>query len=120
MRERTDKLNLNGTSAVPPQPQVQVRLLTAIPRIDGLQEALSPKRARRAIEVVAYLGLHRPDPVTSDRLRTRVLGTRESDAAAKTLFNTIGAARRALGLDSTGSNCFHLRLNRGTTACPSW
>jgi hypothetical protein len=83
-------------------PQVEVRLLTAMPRIDGLQEALPPKRARRAIEVVAYLGLHRPDPVTSDRLRTRVLGTRESDAAAKTLFNTVGAARRALGLDSNG------------------
>jgi hypothetical protein len=82
---------------------VEVRLLTAIPRIDGLHEALSPKRARRAIEVVAYLGLHRPDPVTSDRLRTRVLGTRESDAAAKTLFNTVGAARRALGLDAAGA-----------------
>jgi DNA-binding SARP family transcriptional activator len=82
---------------------VVIRLLTAIPRIDGLQEALSPKRARRATELVAYLALHRPDPVTSDRLRTRVLGTRESDAAAKTLFNTVGAARRALGHDIDGS-----------------
>jgi hypothetical protein len=83
-------------------PIVEVRLLTSVPRIDGLKEDLSPKRARRAIEVVAYLALHRPDPVTSDRLRTRVLGTRESDAAAKTLFNTVGAARRALGLDANG------------------
>lgn len=82
---------------------VAVRLLTAIPRIDGLQEALPPKRARRATEVVAYLALHRPDPVTSDRLRTRVLGTRESDAAAKTLFNTVGAARRALGVGGDGT-----------------
>jgi hypothetical protein len=101
-------------------PLVEVRLLTAIPRIDGLKEQLSPKRARRAIEVVAYLGLHRPDPVTSDRLRTRVLGTRESDAAAKTLFNTVGAARRALGLDATGnpllppaSKSGHYRLSDG-------
>ena len=83
-------------------PLVEVHLLTSIPRIDGLKEELSPKRARRAIEVVAYLALHRPDPVTSDRLRTRVLGTRESDAAAKTLFNTVGAARRALGVDTNG------------------
>jgi len=30
------------------------------------------------------------------------LGTRESDAAAKTLFNTVGAARRALGVDIDG------------------
>jgi len=101
-------------------PLVEVRLLTAIPRIDGLREQLSPKRARRAIEVVAYLGLHRPDPVTSDRLRTRVLGTRESDAAAKTLFNTVGAARRALGLDASGNQLLppasksgHYRLSDG-------
>jgi hypothetical protein len=101
-------------------PLVEVRLLTAIPRIDGLREQLSPKRARRAIELVAYLGLHRPDPVTSDRLRTRVLGTRESDAAAKTLFNTVGAARRALGLDASGNQLLppasksgHYRLSDG-------
>ncbi|MGH9081886.1 MAG: AfsR/SARP family transcriptional regulator, partial [Acidimicrobiales bacterium] len=43
-----------------------------------------------------------PDPVTSDRLRTRVLGTDDADAAAKTLFNTVGAARRSLGADAPG------------------
>jgi DNA-binding SARP family transcriptional activator len=80
-----------------------VRLLTSVPRIDGLKEPISPKRARRATELVAYLALHQPDPVTSDRLRTRVLGSQESDAAAKTLFNTVGAARRAMGSDASGA-----------------
>lgn len=80
----------------------EVRLLVAIPRIDGLQGELPAKRARRAVELVAYLALHRPDPVTGDRLRTRVLGSEDADAAAKTLFNTAGAARRSLGADADG------------------
>jgi DNA-binding SARP family transcriptional activator len=78
----------------------EVRLLTSVPRIDGLQSQLPGNRSRRAIELVAYLAIHKPDPVSSDRLRTRVLGRSDSDAAAKTLFNTIGAARRALGTDA--------------------
>lgn len=82
--------------------QVEVRLLTAFPRIDGLIEDLPPKRARRAVELVAYLAVHHPSPVTSDRLRTRVLGSATADAAAKTLFNTVGAARRAMGRDVDG------------------
>lgn len=81
---------------------MEVRLLTAIPRIEGLVEELPAKRARRATELVAYLALHHPDPVTSDRLRTRVLGSADADAAAKTLFNTAGAGRRALGRDECG------------------
>ncbi|HVX20269.1 MAG TPA: LysM peptidoglycan-binding domain-containing protein [Acidimicrobiales bacterium] len=81
---------------------VEVRLLAAVPRLDGLAEALTPKRSRRAVELVAYLALHHPMPVTSDRLRTRVLGSADADAAAKTLFNTAGAARRALGRDGEG------------------
>jgi len=76
---------------------VNVSLLTPIPRLDGLAEALDPKRARRATELVAYLALHHGDPVTSDRLRTRVLGSADADAASKTLFNVVGAARKALG-----------------------
>jgi LysM domain len=82
--------------------QVEVRLLTAFPRMDGLIEELPPKRSRRATELVAYLAVHHPDPVTSDRLRTRVLGSATTDAAAKTLFNTVGAARRAMGRDVFG------------------
>ena len=50
---------------------VEVRLLTREPHLDGLADPLPPKRARRAIELVAYLGLHHPEAVTSDRLRTR-------------------------------------------------
>jgi len=102
---------------------VEVRLLTAIPRIDGLESPLEPKRARRAVELVAYLALHHPDPVTSERLRTRVLGSADADAAAKTLFNTAGAARRALGRDQGGEPCFpigtksgHYRISDSVTA----
>jgi len=89
---------LGGLSAGP----VEIRLLTAVPRVEGLAAPLDPKRARRAVELVAYLALHAPEPVTSDRLRSRVLGTAETDAAAKTLFNTAGAARKALGQDADG------------------
>jgi DNA-binding SARP family transcriptional activator len=85
---------------------VEVKLLTMSPRIDGLREELAPNRARRAVELVAYLALHRPDAVTSDRLRTRVLGSSDADAASKTLFNTATAARRALGLDASGEPLF--------------
>lgn len=81
---------------------VDVRLLTMTPRLDGLQEDLPPNRARRAVELVAYLALHRPDAITSDRLRTRVLGSSDADAASKTLFNTAYAARRAMGVDEHG------------------
>jgi DNA-binding SARP family transcriptional activator len=88
--------------AVAADRSVEVRLLTAVPRLDGLAEPLDPKRARRATELVAYLALHHPDPVTSDRLRTRVLGSADADAASKTLFNTVGAARRAVGQDRDG------------------
>jgi hypothetical protein len=82
--------------------RAEVRLLTAMPGVVGLQGDLPPKRARRAVELVAYLAAHAPDPVTGDRLRTRVLGSADSDAAAKTLFNTAGAARRALGVGPGG------------------
>jgi len=83
--------------------EVVVRLLTSEPRIDGLGADLEPKRARRAIELVAYLALHHPEAVTSDRLRSRVLGSSEADAAAKTLFNVASAARRSLGVDHEGA-----------------
>src|SRR6202034_1112040 len=100
----------------------EVKLLTVLPWIDGLQDALPAKRSRRATEVVAYLALHHPDPISGDRLRTRVLGSPDSDAAAKTLFNTVGAARRALGSDSLGqpylpnaSRYGHYRLSEAVT-----
>ncbi len=94
--------------------QVEVRLLTAFPRMDGLIEELPAKRSRRATELVAYLAVHRPDPVTSDRLRTRVLGSATTDAAAKTLFNTVGAARRAMGRDMFGDPLLPPATKSGT------
>jgi DNA-binding SARP family transcriptional activator len=98
---------VNGSGSVAPAPgPVRVRLLTPTPRIDGLVDELPPNRSRRAVELVAYLALHHPDEITSDRLRTRVLGSSDADAAAKTLFNTAHAARRAMGLDENGQALF--------------
>ncbi len=91
---------LSGAGLTPGD--LEVRLLTVVPRLDGLRSALPANRARRAIELIAYLAIHHPDPISSDRLRTRVLGSPETDAAAKTLFNTVGAARKALGLGPDG------------------
>ncbi len=91
---------LSGAGLTPGD--LEVRLLTVVPRLDGLRSALPANRARRAIELIAYLAIHHPDPISSDRLRTRVLGSPETDAAAKTLFNTVGAARKALGLAPDG------------------
>ncbi len=65
-----------------------------------------PNRARRATELVAYLALHADGEVTSDRLRTRVLGSSDADAASKTLFNIAAAARRAMGSDAEGRLLF--------------
>jgi DNA-binding SARP family transcriptional activator len=98
--------------AVAPGP-VSVHLLTAVPRIDGLAQDPAPNRARRAVELVAYLALHHPDPVTSDRFRNRVLGSADADAATKTLFNAIGAARRALGNDAHGEPYIPLATKSG-------
>jgi hypothetical protein len=81
---------------------LEVRLLTPVPRVDGLPQPFPVKRARRATELVAYLALHRPGPVTGDRLRTRVLGNADADAAAQTLFNVAADARRAMGCDPDG------------------
>jgi DNA-binding SARP family transcriptional activator len=92
-------------AALAPGP-VDVRLLTMTPRLDGLREPLPPNRVRRAVELVAYLALHSPDVVTSDRLRTRVLGSTDADAASKTLFNVAHAARKALGADAEGNPLF--------------
>jgi DNA-binding SARP family transcriptional activator/LysM repeat protein len=92
---------------------VDVRLLTLTPRLEGLQEELPPNRSRRAVELVAYLALHQPDVITSDRLRTRVLGSSDADAASKTLFNTAYAARRALGVDEHGEPLFPAGTRHG-------
>lgn len=94
-----------------------VRLLRALPDIDGLVEPLDPKRARRATEVLAYLAIHHPEPVTGDRLRSRVLGSATADAAAKTLFNVTSAARRALGRDAEGQSLLPNADRHGCYRC---
>jgi DNA-binding SARP family transcriptional activator len=81
-------------------------LLAVTPRLDGLAEELAPNRARRAVELVAYLALHQPDVITSDRLRTRVFGSSDADAAVKTLQNIAYAARRAMGAGADGASLF--------------
>ena len=103
---------VGGTAAVAAGP-VDVRLLTMTPRLDGLREDLPPNRARRAVELVAYLALHQPDVITGDRLRTRVLGSSDADAASKTLFNTAYAARRAMGVDQLGFPLFPAGTRNG-------
>jgi DNA-binding SARP family transcriptional activator len=87
----------DAATSVVGEPDVIVRLLCCQPRIDGSAQPVEPKRSRRATELLAYLALHHPDPVTSDRLRSRVLGSSTTDAASKTLFNVSSALRRALG-----------------------
>jgi LysM repeat protein/DNA-binding SARP family transcriptional activator len=112
----------SASHPVPDAGSVEVRLLTPTPRLEGLGTALPPNRERRAVELVAYLALHAGEEVTSDRLRTRVLGSSDADAASKTLFNIATAARRAMGPDATGSPLFppgsrtgHYRVAEGVT-----
>jgi hypothetical protein len=57
---------------------------------------------RRAVELVAYLALHGGEEVTTDQLRTRVLGSSDADAARQTVSNIAGHARTALGTDEAG------------------
>ena len=52
--------------------------------------------------MVAYLALHRHEPVTGERLRTRVLAHADVDASQRTLANTASAVRRSLGVDAEG------------------
>jgi hypothetical protein len=52
--------------------------------------------------MVSYLALHRHEPVTGERLRTRVLTHADADASQRTLANTASAVRRSLGVDAHG------------------
>ncbi len=105
--------------SIPDPGIVQVKLLAATPRLEGLRGELAANRARRSTELVAYLALHADDDVTSDRLRTRVLGTSDADAASKTLFNIATAARRAMGADDDGAPLFPPGPRVGSTGSAS-
>jgi hypothetical protein len=89
-----------------PAPQVsdvRVELLRADPQVVGLLEPFTPTLRRRCVEMVAYLAVHRHEPVTGERLRTRVLTHADVDASLRTLANTASAVRRSLGVDALGS-----------------
>ncbi|MBW4030315.1 MAG: hypothetical protein HIU57_06515 [Acidobacteria bacterium] len=93
-----------GTSATyeAPVPDVRVELLRAYPQVQGLSEDFAPTLRRRCIEMVAYLTMHAGEPVTGDRLRTRVLVHANVDASKTTLSNTASSIRRSLGSDDVG------------------
>ena len=81
---------------------LRVELLRADPQVLGLLEPFTPTLRRRCVEMVAYLALHRHEPVTGERLRSRVLTHADVDASNRTLANTASAVRRSLGLDARG------------------
>lgn len=80
-----------------PARRVRVELLRAYPQVQGLVEDFAPTLRRRCVEMVAYLAMHPGEPVTGDRLRTRVLVHANVDASKTTLTNTASSVRRALG-----------------------
>ena len=91
-----------ATSETPRSSDLRVELLRADPHVIGLVEPFTPTLRRRCVEMVAYLALHRQEPVTGERLRTRVLTHADVDASQRTLANTASAVRRSLGVDTHG------------------
>jgi hypothetical protein len=81
---------------------LRVELLRADPNVVGVVEPFTPTLRRRCVEMVAYLALHRHEPVTGERLRTRVLVHADVEASTRTLANTASAVRRSLGVDAHG------------------
>ena len=81
---------------------VRVELLRAYPQVQGLTGDFTATLRRRSIEMVAYLAMHAGEPVTGDRLRSRVLVHANVDASKTTLNNTASSVRRSLGNDADG------------------
>ena len=103
--ERSRSSTTSSWTAVAPalgEGVVHVELLRAEPRVVGLREPLTPTLRRRGVEMLAYLALHRHEPVTGERLRTRVLTHADVDASLRTLANTASAVRRSAGVDRDG------------------
>jgi hypothetical protein len=92
----------SGVAAPPRHGGVRVELLRAEPHIAGLTEPLTPTLRRRGVEMLAYLAMHRHEPVTGERLRTRVLTHADVDAPLRTLANTASVVRRSAGADDDG------------------
>ncbi len=101
-RPRARELSLTPVPATT-RDACRVQLLRAEPRLSGLVEELAAPLRRRAIEMAAYLAVHRLEPVTGDRLRSRVLAHADVDASVRTLANTATTLRRALGVDDAGA-----------------
>lgn len=81
---------------------LRAELLRSDPQIVGLVEPFTATLRRRCVEMTTYLALHRREPITGDRLRTRVLTSADVDASMRTLANTASAVRRSLGTDEQG------------------
>ena len=81
---------------------LRAELLRSDPRIVGITKPFTATLRRRCVEMVSYLALHRNEPVTGDRLRSRVLTHADVDASMRTLANTASAVRRSLGADALG------------------
>jgi hypothetical protein len=81
---------------------VRVELLRAEVHVAGLCEPLTPTLRRRGVEMLAYLAMHRHEPITGERLRTRVLTHADVDASLRTLANTASVVRRSAGADDGG------------------
>ena len=81
---------------------IYVELLRPDPVVLGLGEPFVSTLRRRGVEMVAYLAIHRGEPVSGDRLRTRVLVHADVDASQRTLANTASTVRRSLGVDELG------------------
>ena len=78
-------------------PSVVISLLGPTAEIYGLSAPLDSDVRRKCTEMLAYLASHPSSPVSGDRLRTRVLGSRRGDASVRTLNNVASALRRSLG-----------------------
>lgn len=101
-RGASDRTSLVVAKPAPQSSDLRVELLRADPQVVGLVEPFTPTLRRRCVEMVAYLALHRHEPVTGERLRTRVLTHADVDASLRTLANTASAVRRSLGIDAHG------------------
>jgi hypothetical protein len=100
--ERETPVPIRPVVEAPRGSDLRVELLRADPSVIGLVEPFTPTLRRRCVEMVAYLALHRHEPVTGERLRTRVLVHADVEASTRTLANTASAVRRSLGLDAHG------------------
>jgi hypothetical protein len=100
--ERETRVPVRASAEPPRGSDLRVELLRADPSVVGIVEPFTPTLRRRCVEMVAYLALHRHEPVTGERLRTRVLVHADVEASARTLANTASAVRRSLGVDAHG------------------